>query len=53
MRHDADKYLHDKLNSCEFLLEFTAGRTVADFANDRPFRSAVERELQIIGEAGT
>jgi len=51
MPHDPEKYLHDMLASCEFLIEFTAGRNVADYSNDRPFRSAVERELQIIGEA--
>jgi uncharacterized protein with HEPN domain len=51
MPHDPEKYLHDILSSCEFLLEFTGGRTVQDYAGDRAFRSAVERELQIIGEA--
>lgn len=39
------------LSSCEFLLEFAKGRTVDDYHEDRAFRSAVERELQIIGEA--
>ena len=39
------------LSSCEFLLEFTNDRAVDDYINDRAFRSAVERELQIIGEA--
>jgi len=39
------------LSSCEFLLEFTLGRTVNDYIEDRAFRSAIERELQIIGEA--
>jgi uncharacterized protein with HEPN domain len=39
------------LSSCEFLLEFTGNKTVDDYINDRGFRSAVERELQIIGEA--
>ncbi len=39
------------LSSCEFLLEFTNDKTVDDYINDRAFRSAVERELQIIGEA--
>ena len=34
--HEPEKYLYDMLSSCEFLLDF---------------RSAVERELQIIGEA--
>ena len=39
------------LSCCEFLLEFTSSKTVDDYINDRAFRSAVERELQIIGEA--
>jgi len=39
------------LSSCEFLLEFTKGRKVDDYRENRAFRSAVERELQIIGEA--
>jgi len=45
------KYLYDILSSCEFLLEFTHSKTVDDYTDDRAFRSAVERELQIIGEA--
>lgn len=51
MPHDPEKYLHDIRSSCTFLLEFTSGRTVDDYGRDRGFRSAVERELQIIGEA--
>ncbi len=50
-RREPQKYLHDMLSSCEFLLEFTIGKTVDDYINERAFRSAVERELQIIGEA--
>ncbi|MHC4354488.1 MAG: HepT-like ribonuclease domain-containing protein [Planctomycetota bacterium] len=50
-RREPEKYLYDMLSSCEFLLEFTAGKTVDDYINERAFRSAVERELQIIGEA--
>lgn len=50
-RREPQKYLYDMLSSCEFLLEFTAGRTIDDYINDRAFRSAAERELQIIGEA--
>lgn len=45
------KYIHDMLGSCEFLVEFSRDRTVNDYQDDRAFRSAVERELQIIGEA--
>ena len=49
--HQPEKYLYDMLSSCEFLLEFTTNKTVDDYINDRAFRSALERELQIIGEA--
>lgn len=45
------KYLYDIANGCEFVLEMTQGKTVEDYKNDRIFRSALERELQIIGEA--
>ncbi len=51
MPHDPEKYLHDICSSCAFLLDFTSGKSVNDYARDRGFRSAVERELQIIGEA--
>lgn len=49
--HDPEKYLYDMLGSCEFLLAFTQNKTVDDYIGDRAFRSAIERELQIIGEA--
>ncbi len=48
---DPRKYLYDILNCGEFLLKFTQGKTIQDYKNDRAFRSALERELQIIGEA--
>ncbi len=48
---DPRKYLYDILNSCQFIGEFTRGKTVEDYKLDRAFRSALERELQIIGEA--
>lgn len=51
MPHDPEKYLFDVRGACDFLLAFTRERTVDDYAQDRGFRSAVERELQIIGEA--
>jgi len=50
-QRDPQKYLYDILSSCEFLLGFTRNKTVDDYTDDRAFRSAVERELQIIGEA--
>ena len=39
------------INCSEFVLELTKDKTVNDYKNDRVFRSALERELQIIGEA--
>ena len=51
MPRDPEKYLFDMLNSCSFLLEYTADRALDDYIQDRGFRSAVERELQIVGEA--
>jgi len=51
MLRDPEKYLFDMLGSSGFLLEFTAGRTLGEYVHDRGFRSAIERELQIIGEA--
>lgn len=51
MPHDPRKYLHDMLDSARFLQSFTEGRRLEDLQGDRGFRSAVERELQIIGEA--
>ena len=48
---EPQKYLYDIVDCCEFLLEFTQGKTVEDYKDDRAFRSAVERELQIIGES--
>ena len=51
MPRDREKYLFDMLDSCRFLLEFTSPEGMDRYTSDRAFRSAVERELQIIGEA--
>lgn len=51
MTHDPKKYLADMLDACEFLLELTSGKSIEEYNKDRTFRSAVERELQKIGEA--
>ncbi len=49
--HRPEKYLYDIIDCCGFVLSMSKGRTVYDYRNDRMFRSALERELQIIGEA--
>jgi uncharacterized protein with HEPN domain len=45
------KYLYDIINCSEFVLQLTKDKTVDDYKNNRVFRSALERELQMIGEA--
>ncbi len=49
--HNPRKYLYDIVSCCEFVLEAAKGKTVEDYKKDRLLRSALERELQIIGEA--
>ncbi len=50
-QHDPQKYLHDMLECSEFLIQAVASRQRSELDEDRLFRSGVERELQIIGEA--
>ncbi|NLV43969.1 MAG: hypothetical protein GXY07_05675 [Candidatus Hydrogenedentes bacterium] len=51
MPHDPNKYVHDMLDSARFLQKFSEEKSLQNLQKDRGFRSAVERELQIIGEA--
>ena len=51
MTRDPKKYLTDMLDSSRFLIGITANKTLRDYQEDRIFRSALERELQIVGEA--
>ena len=51
MRRNRNKFIFDMLDSCRFLLDLTKNEDVTKYKNDRVFRGAVERELQIIGEA--
>jgi uncharacterized protein with HEPN domain len=39
------------VEAADAILEFTRGRTKADYLRDRMVRAAVEREFEIIGEA--
>ena len=48
---DPQKFLYDIVDCCKFILEMTKDKTIEDYKSDRLFRSALERELQIIGEA--
>jgi len=45
------KYLEDMLDRASFVSDFMKDKSLEDLANDRPVRSAVERELMVLGEA--
>jgi uncharacterized protein with HEPN domain len=51
MGHELLKYLHDILNACSLIQQFTSDKTVDDFRDDVQMRSAVERQFITIGEA--
>ena len=51
MHADARKLLWDAQAAAERVARFTAGKTFAEYEADDYFRSAVERQFEIIGEA--
>jgi uncharacterized protein with HEPN domain len=51
MRLEALKHLYDMQQACRLLTDFIAGKTFDDYSNDALLRSAVERQLTIVGEA--
>jgi uncharacterized protein with HEPN domain len=52
-QRDKRAYLADVIMAAQFIQDFVAGKTVAEFRSDVLLRSAVERQLEIIGEAVT
>lgn len=48
---DLRAYLFDIAEACRLVLVFTKGRSAERFAADPMLRSAVERQLEIVGEA--
>jgi len=48
---DASAFLHDVLMAIESIQRFTSGKTFESYLADDLLRSAVERQLTIIGEA--
>jgi len=51
MRPEIQKLLYDAKTACEAIEQFTQGKSYDDFAGDGLIRSAVERQLMIVGEA--
>ncbi len=51
MNDEARKRLRDIGDSCAAAGRFVAGKTFSDYVADDMLRSAVERKLEIIGEA--
>jgi uncharacterized protein with HEPN domain len=51
MLPESRKYLWDVLQAAALIQEFVGGRNLDDYLGDVFLRSAVERQIQIIGEA--
>lgn len=51
MHADARKLLWDAQQAAERIARFSAGKTYRDYDADEYLRSAVERQLEVIGEA--
>jgi len=49
MQRDQKAYLWDILNSINLIQRFIGQQSLADYSNDAMLRSAVERQLEIIG----
>jgi len=51
MRIESKKYLYDIAHAAELAIGFVAGKSFADYEADPMLCSAVERQLEIVGEA--
>ena len=53
MRHDPRASIFDMIQAARNILVFSKGKTLEDYLDDLYFRSAVERQFGILGEAMT
>jgi len=51
MRIESKKYLYDIARAAKLASEFIEGKTFADYSANVMLRSAVERQLETVGEA--
>src|ERR1039457_7424977 len=51
MRIESKKYLYDIARTAKLAIEFIEGKTFADYSANVMLRSAVERQLETVGEA--
>jgi uncharacterized protein with HEPN domain len=51
MRLESKKYLYDIARAAGSAMGFVAGKSFSDYTSDLALRSAVERQLEIVGEA--
>jgi uncharacterized protein with HEPN domain len=51
MDHDPRAWLEDVIGAIDHIASFVQGRRLEDYGADIMFRSAVERQLEIAGEA--
>ena len=51
MRHNPLVCIEDAIKACELILQFIRGMTREDFYTDAKTKAAVERKIEIIGEA--
>ena len=51
MPHSKEKLLEDILIAIQYIESFIKGKTFDDYKSDKLLQSAIERQLEIIGEA--
>jgi uncharacterized protein with HEPN domain len=51
MQERTAKRLHDALTAAQYIQQFVDGRTFQEFLSDVYFRSAVERQFEILSES--
>jgi uncharacterized protein with HEPN domain len=51
MRIESKKYLYDIAHATALAMEFVAGKNFSDYSSSAMLRSAVDRQLEIVGKA--